>query len=55
MPMCSLAPIPLKGWEDLQPIWFCGHAFRQSLEKAEAEVKALAETMTREGKARGWS
>ena len=26
-----------------------------SLEKAEAEVKALAETMTREGKARGWS
>ena len=26
-----------------------------SLERAEAEVKALAETMTREGKARGWS
>jgi molybdopterin-biosynthesis enzyme MoeA-like protein len=26
-----------------------------SLEKAEAEVRALAETMTREGKARGWS
>ena len=26
-----------------------------SLEKAEAEVKALAESMTREGKARGWS
>jgi molybdenum cofactor synthesis domain-containing protein len=26
-----------------------------SLDKAEAEVKALAETMTREGKARGWS
>ena len=55
MPMSSLAPIPLKGWEDLQPIWLCVHAFRQSLEKAEAEVRALAETMTREGKARGWS
>ena len=26
-----------------------------ALEKAEAEVKALAESMTREGKARGWS
>jgi hypothetical protein len=26
-----------------------------SLEKAETEVKALAEMMTREGKARGWS
>ena len=27
----------------------------EALEKAEAEVRALAETMTREGKARGWS
>jgi molybdenum cofactor synthesis domain-containing protein len=27
----------------------------EALEKAEAEVKALAESMTREGKARGWS
>ena len=26
-----------------------------SLERAEAEVKALAESMTRDGKARGWS
>ena len=28
---------------------------QESLEKAEAEVKALAEKMTREGLARGWS
>jgi hypothetical protein len=26
-----------------------------TLEKAEAEVKALAEAMTRDGRARGWS
>jgi hypothetical protein len=27
----------------------------ESLEKAEADVKAMAEDLTREGKARGWS
>ena len=31
--MCSLAPIPLKGWEDLPPIWCCGHAFRHPSKK----------------------